>query len=142
MSKGSPPCSGASVALGAIGGGVSAGLAGTPLAKIGGLRGAAENAAVSSALTQGIGVLTGVQHSFSWRDVAISAVASSAGYTVGNYVQGIVPRSAAEFAGRSQERSIRGASSRMCSAMPLATPSQIWRRRHSPILRCICTAVR
>jgi len=88
------------VALGAIGGGVSAGLGGTPLAKIGGLRGAAENAAVSSALTQGIGVLTGVQHSFSWRDVAISTVAASVAYTADNYVEGIVPRSVAEFTGR------------------------------------------
>ena len=88
------------VALGAIGGGVSAGLGATSLGKIGGLRGAAANAVASNTLTQGIGVITGVQHSFSWRDVAISVVAAPAGYEAGNYVQGIVPSSVAEFSGR------------------------------------------
>jgi YD repeat-containing protein len=84
------------VALGAIGAGVTSGIgaAGTAaraaqlaggagkvstLAKIGrGLDsiGSIGRAAVTSGLTQGIAVATGLQSSFSWRDVAISAVAA------------------------------------------------------------------
>lgn len=85
------------VAIGAIGAGVTSGLgaAGTAAAQAGrqgfaasvgkflntfGEAGtwtrAAANAAISSTLTQGIAVATGVQSSFSWRNVAISAAAA------------------------------------------------------------------
>ena len=77
------------VALGAIGAGVTSGIGAAgaafeagrtgALASIGrGLNniGTMGQAAVRSALTQGISVATGLQSSFSWRDVAISAVAA------------------------------------------------------------------
>jgi len=73
------------VAMGAIGAGVTAGLAGSAVwrgfTSGFGLASDAVNAAGASVLTQGMGVLTGVQDHFSWREVAISAVAAPiAGY--------------------------------------------------------------
>lgn len=88
------------VAIGAIGAGVTSGLgaaaaaaggAGT-LASIGrGLDtiGLAGRAAVGNALTQGISVAIGLQSSFSWGDVAISAVAAPIADAVGNEVGGV-----------------------------------------------------
>lgn len=84
------------VAIGAIGAGVTAGLGAAGTAAAAGRQGfaasvgkfmntfgkaeswtrIAANAAVSSTLTQGLAVATGVQSSFSWRNVAISAVAA------------------------------------------------------------------
>jgi hypothetical protein len=71
------------VALGALGGGVSAGVAGSGL--IGGANASpsawvtAGRAAASSVITQGVAVATGLQPSFSWRGVAGAAIGSAVG---------------------------------------------------------------
>jgi YD repeat-containing protein len=72
------------VALGAIGAGVTAGLgaSGAFARAVGTISqgntyaAAAINAVAGNSITQGIAVATGLQSSFSWRDVAISAVAA------------------------------------------------------------------
>jgi hypothetical protein len=46
------------------------------------------DAAAGNALTQGIGVATGLQSSFNWRDVAAAAVAAPAAAAAGGYVSG------------------------------------------------------
>jgi hypothetical protein len=73
------------VGLSALGGGISAELpsgfaSGLNLGTTGQLM---ARAAVANALTQGIGVATGLQHSFSWQAVAASAVGAGAGQAVG-----------------------------------------------------------
>ncbi|SDJ83540.1 LysM peptidoglycan-binding domain-containing protein, partial [Variovorax sp. OV700] len=73
------------VALGAIGGGVTAGLGGAGLLPDTGnvfLNGAIRGA-VSSTLTQGIAVVTGLQDKFSWKSVAASAVGAGVGAAAG-----------------------------------------------------------
>lgn len=78
-----------SVALSAVGSGVAAGV-GTGIAKA--VEGAtssaflavAAQAAVGNALTQGIGVVTGLQARFDWRGVAASAVGAGVGSAVGH----------------------------------------------------------
>jgi len=68
------------VGLSALAGGISAGLpsfAASPAAN------AMIKGAVSSTLSQGIGVATGLQESFSWRSVAASAVGAGVGQAVG-----------------------------------------------------------
>ncbi|MDP9932631.1 nucleoid-associated protein YgaU [Variovorax paradoxus] len=73
------------VALGAIGGGVTAGLGGAGLLPDTGnvfLDGAIRGA-VSSTLTQGIAVVTGLQDKFSWKSVAASAVGAGVGAAAG-----------------------------------------------------------
>jgi hypothetical protein len=83
------------VALGALGGAVSAGVGGidTPdgahLGGISSLSGpspamAIARGAISSALTQGIGVAVGLQDHFSWTGVAASAIGAGVGAAVGN----------------------------------------------------------
>jgi YD repeat-containing protein len=71
------------VALGALGGALSAGLDATgplSLAKAGnGILAGVERAALSSTITQGIGVATGLQQSFDWGGVAASATEALAG---------------------------------------------------------------
>jgi hypothetical protein len=67
------------VALAALGGAVSGGLMGsTPLGPMGGAAGDAAQviarAAISSALNQGIAVVTGLQKDFNWSNVAFAAV--------------------------------------------------------------------
>ncbi|MDQ0069692.1 YD repeat-containing protein [Variovorax boronicumulans] len=73
------------VALGALGSGVSAGLGG--LAPFGGAASDVGNviarAALSSTITQGISVATGLQSSFSWRGVAAAAAGAGVGAAVG-----------------------------------------------------------
>jgi YD repeat-containing protein len=64
------------VALGAVGGAISAGL--PNLASNAFVNGALQGA-VGGALTQGIGVATGAQHSFDWKGVAVSAIARGIG---------------------------------------------------------------
>jgi len=110
------------VALGAIGAGVGAGLGGsTSFAKIlqklptDTLRTAAVGM-TTSALTQGIAVATGLQSSFSWRDVAISAVAApvakKVGLEVGTAFGGdasSVGRFANQFSGAVAGSLVRGA---------------------------------
>jgi YD repeat-containing protein len=73
-----------SVALSALSGGITKGLAGTEL--LGGTdwQSAAMRAATANAMTQGIGVVTGLQDRFDWKSVA----ASAAGGAVGSYVDG------------------------------------------------------
>ena len=90
------------VALGAVGAGVGAGLGalatgtstiGTSIARFASSNPytfAALNGAASSALTQGISVATGLQKSFSWRDVAVSAVAAPVAKGVGEYTTAFV----------------------------------------------------
>jgi len=91
------------VALSAISGGVSAGVA--SVATPGSLlaepivRGAVVNAAA-----QGIGVVTGLQEQFSWRAVAASGIGAGAGDAVGDAVrsaigEGLISRFASGFAG-------------------------------------------
>lgn len=80
------------VALGAVGGGVTAGIGGIP-GHGGGIDftggGAASlgnrviQAAVSNTVTQGIGVATGLQSKFDWRGVAASAAAAGVSNAVG-----------------------------------------------------------
>ncbi|WP_143135639.1 LysM peptidoglycan-binding domain-containing protein, partial [Burkholderia ubonensis] len=77
------------VALGAVGAGVTAGVGGA----MGG--GAATTfgsgmvqGAARSVVTQGIGVATGLQHSFDWKGVAASAIASGVGAKVGAMTRG------------------------------------------------------
>lgn len=89
------------VALGAIGGGVTAGVGAyatngvfDALGQYGSM---AAIAATGSAITQGIGVVTGLQHSFSWKEVAISAVAAP----VANYAgEQAAVRTGLAFAGQ------------------------------------------
>lgn len=73
------------VALSAIGAGVTAGLPVGDL--LGTTQGSIANtvvrAALGSTITQGIGVATGLQKSFSWRSVAASAVGAGVGQVVG-----------------------------------------------------------
>ena len=67
------------VALSAIGGGVSAGLGGNIIPSTENvIFDAAIRGATANALTQGIAVATGLQSSFNWRSVAISAVSAGA----------------------------------------------------------------
>ena len=79
-----------SVGLAALSGGVSGGLGG--FAPLGGDPASFGNlvtrAAVGSALTQGIGVATGLQRSFSWQSVAASGIGAGVGYGVGQALQG------------------------------------------------------
>jgi YD repeat-containing protein len=73
------------VALGAISGGVAAGIGGVDFT--GGGASSVGNrviqAAVGNTLTQGIGVVTGLQNKFDWRGVAASAAGAGVGHTVG-----------------------------------------------------------
>ncbi len=56
----------------------------------GGILGAAARGAAGSAITQGIGVATGLQDKFSWAAVAAAGVGAAAGYQVGKWL-GAVP---------------------------------------------------
>lgn len=73
-----------SVALSAVGGAVSSGLSGV---NVGGpMANAVVKAALTNAATQGIGVITGLQKSFEWKNVAVSAAGAAAGQAVGGAV--------------------------------------------------------
>ncbi len=90
------------VALGAIGAGVTAGVgsyaAGSGVFDVLGQYGSsAAIAATGSAITQGISVVTGLQHSFSWKEVALSAVAAPLASYVGEQT---VQRTGLAFAGQ------------------------------------------
>ncbi|WP_256081313.1 DUF4214 domain-containing protein [Massilia sp. YIM B04103] len=85
-----------SVATAAVGGVVSAGVAG---ADLGGLSSvfkpsegiytaAAARAVLSNTVTQGLSMATGLQHGFDWRGVAASAAGALASQAVGQYLQG------------------------------------------------------
>jgi|GEM_PF-1136118 len=92
------------VALSALGAGVTAGLGASSAFKgvVSGLTGnqyaaAAINAAAGSALTQGVAVATGLQSSFSWREVAISAVSAPVARSTQGWINGI---GGSEFVGQ------------------------------------------
>ncbi|WP_093561516.1 calcium-binding protein [Pseudoduganella namucuonensis] len=97
------------VALSALGSGVSYGMAagvgsGGGFMGLEGRAALAARAAVSNALSQGIGVMTGLQERFDWRGMAASAVGSAAGATaakaLGEAGYGILAqRIGASFAG-------------------------------------------
>jgi len=71
------------VALSAIGGGVGAGLGGiAQFDKLGTFGAGAARGAVGSAISQGIGVATGLQDSFSWVSVAAAGVGGGVGALV------------------------------------------------------------
>lgn len=73
-----------SVALAAISAGATAGLGGGDLlgTTTGTLSNAMVRAAVSNAMSQGIGVVVGLQPSFDWRSVAASAIGAGVGFGV------------------------------------------------------------
>lgn len=78
-----------SVALSALSSGVTAGLGGGIASSVHGATGstflaAAAQAAVANAVSQGIGVVTGLQPKFDWRGVAASAVGAGVGAVVGD----------------------------------------------------------
>jgi hypothetical protein len=73
------------VAMSAIGGGVGGGLAATG-AFGGGLAGAVGRGLAGSAISQGIGVATGLQSHFDWAGVAAAGVGAAAGYGMSKLV--------------------------------------------------------
>lgn len=79
------------VALGALGGAVSAGVMNTGMgpsfssSTSAFARGVVQGG-ISSTITQGVAVATGLQHSFSWRGVAAGAIAAGVGAEVGNMI--------------------------------------------------------
>ena len=79
------------VALGALGGAVSAGVMNTGMgpsfspSTSAFARGVVQGG-ISSTITQGVAVATGLQHSFSWRGVAAGAIAGGVGAEVGNAI--------------------------------------------------------
>ncbi|WP_371397596.1 polymorphic toxin-type HINT domain-containing protein [Fretibacter rubidus] len=75
------------VALAAIGGGATAGLSG---AFGSGVTGAAARAVAGSAISQGIGVATGLQESFSWAAVAAAGVGAGFGAQFGGAISDAV----------------------------------------------------
>ncbi|MGF6647339.1 LysM peptidoglycan-binding domain-containing protein [Paraburkholderia sp. GAS82] len=91
------------VALGAMGGAVSGGFSASGMGNslAGAMSGLGETGsqvgaqavmgAGRSALTQGLGVVTGLQHGFDWKGVAAGAIASGAGYGVGQTAVGKIP---------------------------------------------------
>ncbi|GKS92669.1 hypothetical protein AVTE2539_24910 [Acidovorax sp. SUPP2539] len=72
------------VALSAIGGGIAGGLAGTSLLGGSGFDVSVARAAVGNAMSQGIGVVTGLQDRFDWKSVAASAVGAGVGWGMNN----------------------------------------------------------
>ncbi|WP_081064336.1 LysM peptidoglycan-binding domain-containing protein [Burkholderia stagnalis] len=82
------------VALGAVGAGVTAGT-GSALGLANSTASAVVQGAARSVVTQGIGVATGLQHSFDWKGVAASAIASGVGFgagrAIGSSVSGMDP---------------------------------------------------
>ncbi len=75
------------VALAAVSGGVSGGLGGwAPLGSEATVGNAIVRSAVGSSLTQGIAVATGLQSSFSWSQVAASAIGAGVGSAVSSAV--------------------------------------------------------
>ncbi|WP_338638622.1 LysM peptidoglycan-binding domain-containing protein [Burkholderia pyrrocinia] len=73
------------IALGAVGGAVSAG-AGSALGLANTTASAVMQGAARSVVTQGVGVVTGLQHSFDWKGVAASAIASGVGFEAGRVI--------------------------------------------------------
>jgi hypothetical protein len=78
------------VALSALARGISSGLATDPLFKGAGLDKLLLRSTVGNVLTQGVGVVTGLQSSFSWRGVAASAAGAVAGQVAGKLLGDVV----------------------------------------------------
>jgi len=78
------------VALSALAGGISSGLATNPLFKGADLDKVLLRSTVGNVLTQGVGVVTGLQSSFSWRGVAASAAGAVAGHVAGKLLGDVV----------------------------------------------------
>ncbi|WP_289241436.1 LysM peptidoglycan-binding domain-containing protein [Delftia sp.] len=78
------------VALSALAGGISSGLATNPLFKGADLDKVLLRSTVGNVLTQGVGVVTGLQSSFSWRGVAASAAEAVAGHVAGKLLGDVV----------------------------------------------------
>lgn len=80
------------VALGAVGGAVSAGMSGVSVA--GGAANSLGNtiarAALGNAMTQGVAVVTGLQKEFNWTSVAASAVGAGVGHAMSSALGGDV----------------------------------------------------
>jgi hypothetical protein len=75
------------MALAAIGGGLTAGKGGyTPLPGENVFNNAVINAAIAIAAGQGIGVITGLQRSFSWKCVVAAALGAGVGAEVGTWL--------------------------------------------------------
>jgi YD repeat-containing protein len=74
------------VALAALSGGVGAGIG--AVAPGGGWLASAGRAAASSTITQGIGVVTGLQDKFSWAGVAAAGIGAGVGHLVGDGLAG------------------------------------------------------
>ncbi len=83
------------LATSALSSGVSAGIGNFGLSGVGGV---VANAVVTDAVTQGIATLTGLQRSFSWREVALTAVSAPISLR-------LAARSAVQFATRPSLRS-------------------------------------
>ncbi|MFZ6781341.1 DUF4214 domain-containing protein [Undibacterium sp. Ji83W] len=75
-----------SVALSALSAGISTGLPATLPGFDPGTMNVMAKAALGSAITQGIGIATGLQDSFSWRNVAASAAGAGVGKEVGDWL--------------------------------------------------------
>ncbi|KHK58654.1 hypothetical protein PI87_02585 [Ralstonia sp. A12] len=106
------------VALSAIGSGVSAGM-GSVFGTGGGLATGIGRAAAGSVVTQGIEVAVGLQHSFSWRQVAMAAASSAVGSVAGsaaNTAMGYNPQQAFDFS----KSLISGAVSSLASGTAMA----------------------
>ncbi|WP_237736692.1 hypothetical protein [Delftia acidovorans] len=78
------------VALSALARGISSGLATAPLFKGAGLDKLLLRSTVGNVLTQGVGVVTGLQSSFSWRGVAASAAGAVASQVAGKLLGDVV----------------------------------------------------
>ncbi len=76
------------VAMGALSGGISAGLSGSELLGGNSWQMTAARMATANALTQGVAVATGLQKSFDWRGVAASAVGGGVGVAVSGPLTG------------------------------------------------------
>ncbi len=124
------------VAMAAIGGGVGAGLGATgAFSRIGNsfLRGAVSGA-TSSALTQGIGVATGLQDKFDWAGVAVAGVSGGVSAAVGDklgninkYAAQTISGGAAAIAGAAARSLITGTSfgDNLLAALPDVVGSTI-----------------
>ncbi|RQQ00438.1 LysM peptidoglycan-binding domain-containing protein [Burkholderia stagnalis] len=77
------------IALSALGSGLTAGM-GAALGAPAGVLSAAAQGAVRSVVTQGIGVVTGLQDRFDWKGVAASAIAAGVGFEAGRAISSSV----------------------------------------------------
>jgi hypothetical protein len=104
-----------SVALAAIGGGVTAGLPTTvPGFTAGTISNLVVRGAISNALTQGVAVVTGLQEHFEWRNVAAAAVGAGVGGAV-RIGLGDTFNSLGEFGGNAARGTVSGIAAGMAA---------------------------